>query len=46
MTSLISLMPASTALKATNSERVRRAIMRASVVLPQPGGPHRSIEVI
>jgi hypothetical protein len=41
---LISRMPLSTALKATNSECVRRAISRASVVLPQPGGPHRIIE--
>ena len=37
-------MPLSTALKATNSEWVLRAISRASVVLPQPGGPHRIIE--
>ncbi len=37
-------MPLSTALKATNSECVRRAISRASVVLPQPGGPQRIIE--
>ena len=44
MTSLISRMPLSTALKETNSECVRRAIRRASVVLPQPGGPHRIIE--
>src|SRR6266704_5267318 len=44
MTSLISLIPASTALKETNSELVRRAMTRASVVLPQPGGPQKSIE--
>jgi hypothetical protein len=46
ITRLISLMPESTALKAMNSERVSRAINRASVVLPQPGGPHRIIEPI
>src|SRR5215472_13446101 len=44
MTSLISLMPARTALKETNSACVRRAMRRASVVLPQPGGPQKSIE--
>src|SRR5713226_7549641 len=44
MTSLISLMPARTALKETNSELVRRAIRRASVVFPQPGGPQKSME--
>src|SRR6266436_2405229 len=44
MTSLISLMPARTALKETNSELVRRAMRRASVVFPQPGGPQKSIE--
>src|SRR6266478_4163196 len=44
MTSLISLMPARTALKETNSELVRRAMSRASVVLPQPGGPQKSME--
>src|SRR5688572_4890262 len=37
-------MPDSTALKATNSARVRSAIRRASVVLPVPGGPHRMID--
>src|SRR5713101_2497822 len=44
MTSLISLMPARTALKETNSELVRRAMRRASVVFPQPGGPQKSME--
>src|SRR5216684_3014524 len=44
MTSLISLMPARTALKETNSELVRRAIRRARVVFPQPGGPQKSME--
>src|SRR6266852_2081701 len=44
MTSLISLMPVRTALKETNSELVRRAIRRASVVFPQPGGPQKSME--
>ena len=44
ITSLTSLMPASTALNATNSAFVRSAISRASVVLPVPGGPHRMID--
>src|SRR2546425_11086374 len=44
MTSFLSLMPARTALKETNSELVRRAIRRARVVLPQPGGPQKSME--
>ena len=44
MTSFTSLMPDSTALKATNSAFVRSAISRASVVLPVPGGPHRMID--
>src|SRR6266478_8252842 len=44
MTSLISLMLARTALKETNSELVSRAMSRASVVLPQPGGPQKSME--
>src|SRR5262249_48224672 len=44
ITSLISFMPARTALKGTNSDLVRRAIRRASVVLPQPGGPQKSME--
>ena len=46
MTSLISLMPVNTALNDTNSECVIRAMSRASVVFPQPGGPHRIIEPI
>src|SRR5713226_7293859 len=44
MTSLISLMPVRTALKETNSELVKRAMRRARVVLPQPGGPQKSME--
>src|ERR1700757_201365 len=44
MTSLISLMPLVTALKGMNSDLVRRAIKRARVVLPQPGGPQKSME--
>ena len=44
MTSLISLMPASTALKATNCALVMSAMTRASVVLPVPGGPQRMID--
>src|SRR3989442_11973365 len=44
MTSFISLMPARTALKETNSELVRRAMRRARVVLPQRGGPQKSME--
>ena len=44
MTSLISRMPASTALKRAKSLWVLRAIMVASVVLPEPGGPQRIIE--
>src|SRR5215475_5399725 len=44
ITSLISFMPARTALKRTKSDLVRRAIRRASVVLPQPGGPQKSME--
>ncbi len=44
ITSLTSLMPDSTALKARNSALVRSAIKRASVVLPVPGGPHRMID--
>ncbi len=38
-------MPLSTALKGMNSQRVMRAISRASVVLPTPGGPQRMMEV-
>src|SRR5713226_2903564 len=44
ITCLISLMPARTALKETNSELVKRAIRRARVVFPQPGGPQKSME--
>ncbi len=39
-------MPLSTALKGTKSALVRRAIRRASVVLPTPGGPQRMMEPI
>ncbi len=46
MTSLISFMPESTALKEMKSVLVRRAIKRARVVLPQPGGPQKSMEPI
>ena len=46
ITSLISLIPVSTALNAINSDCVIRAISRASVVLPHPGGPHKIIEPI
>jgi hypothetical protein len=41
ITSRISLMPDSTALKAMKCARVALAITRASVVLPVPGGPQR-----
>ncbi len=44
ITSLISLTPLATALKLTNSARVRRAITRAKVVLPTPGGPQKIID--
>ena len=44
MTILMSLMPAITALKGTNRARVASAMMRASVVLPVPGGPQRTSE--
>src|SRR5216684_1338059 len=44
MTSLISLMPESTALKEMKSDLVSRAMRRARVVLPQPGGPQNSME--
>jgi len=44
MTSRISLMPASTALNDTNRAFVVSAMIRASVVLPVPGGPHRTID--
>src|SRR5947208_17054287 len=46
MTSLISFMPESTALKEMKSDLVSRAIKRARVVLPQPGGPQKSMEPI
>src|SRR6185437_3967212 len=39
-------MPDMTALKGTNSERVFLAIRRARVVLPQPGGPQKSMETM
>jgi len=45
ITALISLMPESTALKGMKSARVMRAMIMASVVLPQPGGPQRIIEL-
>src|SRR5262249_42466453 len=45
ITCRISLMPEVTALKGTNSDAVRRAIICASVVLPVPGGPQKTIEV-
>ena len=41
ISSLISLMPDSTALKATKRACVRSAISRAMVVLPVPGGPQK-----
>ena len=44
ITARISLMPASTALKATNRDFVTAAITRASVVFPVPGGPQRMID--
>ncbi len=37
-------MPASTALNETKRALVVSAMMRASVVLPVPGGPHRMID--
>ena len=39
-----SATPALTALRGTKCDDVTRAINRASVVLPLPGGPHRIIE--
>src|ERR1022692_488462 len=45
ITALISLMPLSTALNGMNSERLSRAISRARLVLPTPGGPHRITEL-
>ena len=44
ITALMSLMPASTALKATKCACVVAASMRARVVLPVPGGPQRMID--
>ena len=44
MTCLISLMPLVTAEKSMNFALVRFAMMRASVVLPTPGGPQKIIE--
>ena len=44
ITARISLIPASTALKATNRDFVMAAITRASVVFPVPGGPQRMID--
>jgi len=44
MTSRISLIPASTALKDTKRAFVVSAMIRASVVLPVPGGPQRMID--
>ena len=44
MTSRISLMPLVTAEKSMNEAQVRRAITRAKVVLPTPGGPQKIIE--
>ena len=44
ITSLMSLMPASTALNETKRAFVRSATSRAIVVLPVPGGPQRMID--
>ena len=44
MISRSSATPPSTALKGTNSERVACETTWASVVLPEPGGPHRISE--
>ena len=44
MISLISLMPARTALNWMSCERVSRATRRARVVFPDPGGPQRIID--
>src|SRR5437868_274288 len=41
MTALISLMPLSTALKGMKSDPLAFAIRDASVVFPDPGGPHK-----
>ncbi len=44
ITARISLTPESTAEKCTKWARVSPAMMRARVVLPHPGGPHRIME--
>ena len=44
ITSRISLMPLVTAEKSMNAALVRLAIIRASVVLPTPGGPQKIME--
>src|SRR5882762_4034458 len=44
MTCLISLMPESTAENSMNSARDMAAMILASVVLPVPGGPQKSME--
>ncbi len=44
MTALTSLMPLMTALSGWKAMSVWPAMRRASVVLPQPGGPHRMRE--
>ena len=46
MTVRISLMPLVTAEKSMKRAFVSRAMMRASVVLPTPGGPQKIIEKI
>ena len=46
MTARISRMPLVTAEKSINVARVVRAMMRASVVLPTPGGPQKIMEEI
>jgi len=40
-----SATPEETALRDTKLELVMRAMISASVVLPDPGGPHRMIEL-
>ncbi len=45
MTSLISLIPESTALNGMKSLAVIRAMIRARVVFPEPGGPQRISDV-
>ncbi len=44
ITALISLMPDVTALKVMNSIPLARAIIKARVVLPEPGGPQKISE--